>query len=231
MEPELEGHFERLRYIISALETLHRKYAPMVDWEHQRDGPTAAFLLFTRVIQASKTSLHLLEVDMLSEVEATIRVVRESISLAEYFCDGQNHKEYHRQLKRWFEGKTVTERVYREYLSTSPLGLIFPSAAEGATQMYSTLSAYSHPTFRSVLASYDQTEGFRYGQGSLRGRKIGSTILFQLVMALGVMAFLSGLRGVLGLTSEEVQQLDRYNAELPDHLQLPPQLRPTQLRG
>ncbi|MGD9707112.1 MAG: hypothetical protein AB7V07_05510 [Candidatus Delongbacteria bacterium] len=160
---------------INLLEEIHKKYLRNFDVIHNESTTTAAYLVFSKIISLLKIS----NLCYSNNYDASIhlRLIDESINLANYFIITQQSENGKKILKEWFrENKSPKNVICRQAISDfmKPQLTNHSDFEEAIKKIYQLKSKSIHSSYNSIIETL-KTEikhgdfiiaGFEYGQFS-----------------------------------------------------------------
>lgn len=155
---------EQYRKDIEVLEKIHNKYKNKVNILNDETALAAAYILFAKVINLLNMACLCLENFYLS-AGSLLRIIDETIDLAEYFIISDDTEKGDLNLKKWFrEDVSPSNSICREELSKDMSSIIQnkPKANEELMKtLYYLKSKMIHPTRNVILESliYSEKEG------------------------------------------------------------------------
>ena len=155
---------EQYRKDINVLEKIHNKYKNKVNILNDETALSAAYILFAKVINLLNMACLCLENYYLN-AGSLLRIIDETIDVAEYFIISEDTEKGDLGLKKWFkEDDSPSNLTCREKLSKDMSSIIQnkPKANEGLMKtVYYQKSKMIHPTRNVILESliYSEKEG------------------------------------------------------------------------
>ena len=155
---------EQYRKDIEVLEKIHNKYKNKVNVLNDETALAAAYILFAKVINLLNMACLCLENFYLS-AGSLLRIIDETIDVAEYFIISEHTKKGDLALKKWFrEDVAPGDFICREELSKYMSSIIQnkpKSNEEPMKTLYYLKSKMIHPTRNVILESliYSRKEG------------------------------------------------------------------------
>lgn len=111
------------------------------------DKNLALYILGGRAITLSYSALLLLEKCRISEIGAVIRLMVETVSLAEYFYDSN---ENDKNIIKWFKNEIISPKKVRKAKSNifkKVFGKTDKTIEKIINDLYGGMSEYIHPTY------------------------------------------------------------------------------------
>jgi len=155
---------EQYRKDIEVLEKMHNKYKNKVNVLNDETALAAAYILFAKVINLLNMACLCLENFYLS-AGSLLRIIDETIDVAEYFIISEDTEKGDLDLKKWFrEDVSPSNSICREELSKDMSSIIQnkPKANKDIMDtLYHLKSKMIHPTRSVILESliYSGKEG------------------------------------------------------------------------
>lgn len=155
---------EQYRKDIEVLEKIHNKYKNKVNILNDETALVAAYILFAKVINLLNMACLCLE-NFYLNAGTLLRIIDETIDLAEYFIISEDTEKGDLNLKKWFrEDVSPSNSICREELSKDMSSIIQnkPKANEELMKtLYYLKSKMIHPTRNVILESliYSEKEG------------------------------------------------------------------------
>jgi hypothetical protein len=155
---------KQYRKDIEVLEKIHNKYKNKVNILNDETALAAAYILFAKVINLLNMACLCLEKFYLN-TGSLLRIIDETIDVAEYFIISEDTEKGDLDLKKWFrEGVSPMHSICREELSKNMSSIIQnkPKANEELMKtLYHLKSKMIHPTRNVILESliYSEKEG------------------------------------------------------------------------
>jgi hypothetical protein len=184
---------EQYRKDIEVLEKIHNKYKNKVNILNDETALVAAYILFAKVINLLNMVCLCLE-NFYLNAGSLLRIIDETIDVAEYFIESEGTEKGDLYLKKWFrEDVSPGNFICRETLSESMSSFIKnkPEAnKETMYMLYHLKSKMIHPTRNIILESliYSEKEGillpnsFDYKRCSYARRLYKLTKYFELII-------------------------------------------------
>ena len=155
---------EQYRKDIEVLEKIHNKYKNKVNILNDETALAAAYILFAKVINLLNMACLCLE-NFYLNAGSLLRIIDETIDVAEYFIISEHTEKGDLDLKKWFrEDISPSNLICREELSKYMSSIIQnkPKANEETMEtLYHLKSKMIHPTRNVILESliYSEKEG------------------------------------------------------------------------
>jgi len=155
---------EQYRKDIEVLEKIHNKYKNKVNILNNETALAAAYILFAKVINLLNMACLCLE-NFYLNTGSLLRIIDETIDVAEYFIISEDTEKGDLDLKKWFrEDVSPMHSICREELSKNMSSIIQnkPKANEELMKtLYHLKSKMIHPTRNVILESliYSEKEG------------------------------------------------------------------------
>ena len=155
---------KQYRKDIEVLEKIHNKYKNNVNILKDETALVAAYILFAKVINLLNMVCLCLE-NFYLNAGSLLRIIDETINVAEYFIISEHTKKGDLNLKKWFrEDVSPSNLICREELSKDMSFIIQnkPKANEELMEtLYHLKSKMIHPTRNVILESliYSEKEG------------------------------------------------------------------------
>lgn len=137
------------RNALGYLESVHKRLIPRIDLE-VLDKNLAMYLLGGRAITLCYSALLLLEKCQLAVIGAIVRMIEETVYLADHFADPPDDAE---DLKKWFANKIIAPKKLRESQKSfveNAFGQRDPIFDEAIDEVYRISSKRIHPTYRTT---------------------------------------------------------------------------------
>ena len=155
---------EQYKRDIEVLEKIHNKYKNKVNILNDETALAAAYILFAKVINLLNMACLCLE-NFYLNAGSLLRIIDETIDVAEYFIISEGTEKGDLKLKKWFrEDVSPSNSICREELSKNMSSIIQnkPKANEELMKtLYHLKSKMIHPTRNVILESliYSEKEG------------------------------------------------------------------------
>jgi len=155
---------EQYKRDIEVLEKIHNKYKNKVNILNDETALAAAYILFAKVINLLNMVCLCLE-NFYLNAGSLLRIIDETIDVAEYFIISEGTEKGDLKLKKWFrEDVSPSNSICREELSKNMSSIIQnkPKANEELMKtLYYLKSKMIHPTRNVILESliYSEKEG------------------------------------------------------------------------
>ena len=139
---------------ISILENLHDKYKNKIDILKEETGLSAAYILYAKVINLLNMTCVCLR-EHYFNAGSLLRIIDETIDLAEYFIISESEDNGIRDLKRWFrEDVSPKHKTCREVVSKYINEILSQTDNEELMyEIYQKKSKMIHPTRNIIIKS------------------------------------------------------------------------------
>lgn len=199
---------------IAILEELHRKYEHQIDVFQRKDGYTAAFILYARIISLEYAMINMLRANQL-EAFLLFRLLWEAILLAEYFALSEHFGDNSRCIRRWFfNDESPGAGEVRHYLSRK-----MNLSIERLKKLHNLYSKPVHHTYHSIMEFYrgysmsgflgkhSKRLGFDYKKSSTTKDILELLLLFEELIQASLQGFYICFAYTIPLNTEEKNSL------------------------
>lgn len=153
--------------VVEELISIHKEIRDEVDFT-KYDKTHAIYLILGGMISSLIQSFHALEKGNLEKHAQSLRVISESMDLALFFNESEDHS---RQIKQWFKGRIIKREPGNSgNLSVTDRAKIFNTDVKVINRMEESvkvavevLSKYMHPSFEMMTHTFDNnSKEFHY---------------------------------------------------------------------